>query len=73
MFGDVGQARTKAWMCGTADCCNPKPHLRKTETDVSGSFSSQSNCNYCLFALNNVTNSFINNAVNAPITKIKIN
>jgi len=27
MFGDVGEARTKAWICRTFDCCNFKLHL----------------------------------------------
>jgi len=30
MFGDVGQARTKAPICKTVDCYNVKPHLHKT-------------------------------------------
>ena len=30
MFGDVGQARTKARICRTVDCCNVKPQLQKT-------------------------------------------
>ena len=30
MFGDVGQARTNARMCITADCYNLKPPLQKT-------------------------------------------
>ena len=31
MFGDVGQAGTKARICITSDCYNLKPHLHKTQ------------------------------------------
>ena len=46
----------------------------QNESLVTGkSFSWLWNYFCCLVALNNVANSFINNAVKAPITKIDIN
>ena len=35
MFGDVGQARTKARICRTVDCYNFKTHLHKNRQLVS--------------------------------------
>ena len=38
MFGDIGQARTKARICRIADCYNLKPQFHKTRCVVHSLF-----------------------------------
>ena len=50
MFGDAGQARTKARICRTDDCSNVKPHLHKTHCCVlyfSPRVRTQMQMSYC--------------------------